>query len=101
MRLVHAKHTPYDDGHLGKVVAEMRQVGPPTIRVMDHGGSLCATEGSHRLAAAHHLGVVPKLVIEVPDAADELSAHWDALVNILPAYRFDEVMVLDLREFAR
>jgi hypothetical protein len=89
----------YTNGHLGKVVTEMQQVGPPTLRVMDHGGNLCATEGSHRLAAAHQLGIVPKLVIEVSDADGGLVSHWDAVVPTLPTYDFNSVLVLDLREF--
>jgi hypothetical protein len=99
MRTVYAKHLPYDDGHLGEVVAEMRQIGAPTLRVMDHRGALMATEGSHRLAAAHHLGIVPKLVVEVSDVPGDLCAHWDVVASDLPSYDFDAVLVLDLRGF--
>ena len=99
MRVVKAKHEPYETGHLGDVVSEMEQVGAPTLRVMEHDGELCATEGSHRLAAAHYLGVVPKLVVEVPDVDDTLLDHWGKVAEVLPAYDFDHVLVLDLKEF--
>jgi hypothetical protein len=99
MRTIYAKHEPYTDGNLAKVVAEMKQLGAPTLRVMDHGGKLCATEGSHRIAAANHLGMVPKLVIEVPDVDDGLSSHWFGVAVGLPAYDFDAVMVLNLGDF--
>lgn len=98
-KTVHAKHEPYTNGHLGEVVIEMEQVGAPTLRVMDHAGRLCATEGSHRLAAAHQLGIIPKLVIEVPDADSALVLHWDSVAVVLPTYDFESVLVLDLREF--
>jgi hypothetical protein len=96
MRVVFAKHAPYETGHLGEVVAEMVQVGPPTLRVMEWDGHLCALEGSHRLAAAHYLGEVPKLVIECPDVPDYRERSLDGL----PMYTFESALVLDLRDFA-
>lgn len=99
MKRIRAKHEPYPDGHLGEVVAEMVQIGPPTVRVMEHGGELCATEGSHRLAAAYQLGLTPKLVVEVPDVDAAIEEHWEAVAAVLPAYDFDAVLVLDLRKF--
>ena len=99
MKVVYAKHEPYINGHLGEVASEMQQVGAPTLRVMSHNGKLCATEGSHRLAAAHALGLIPKLVIEVPDTDGLLNEHWDSISQVLPTYNFDSVLVLDLSIF--
>lgn len=47
---------------LAEVVAEMRSLGAPTIRVWWAGDHWRALEGSHRLAAAHALGLVPEFV---------------------------------------
>lgn len=84
---VFAKHEPYTDGHLGKVTAEMRQKGPPTINVVDWRGDLYAFEGSHRLAAAHHLGLIPVLVPHYPDRVDPADeAYWEGVRGTLPHY---------------
>lgn len=101
-RSVYAKHPPYDNGHLGRVVEEMRVQGAPTIRVVEFCGNLYAMEGSHRLAAAHHLGLVPKFVAEVGQLADEIavsSEHWTKVAETLPEYRFEEALLLDLKDF--
>ena len=45
--------------HLAAVTAEMETLGAPTIRVVDCGDHYIALEGSHRLAAAHALGLEP------------------------------------------
>ena len=34
MTTVRAKHPPYENGHLGEVVSDMRVAGAPTIRVV-------------------------------------------------------------------
>lgn len=99
MKIIYAKHLPYATGHLGDVLTEMEQVGSPTLRVMEHEGKLCAIEGSHRLAAAYEMGLVPKLVIEVPDSDNAMGGHWARVVDTLPPYEFEHVLVLDLKEF--
>lgn len=63
-KTIHAKHEPYEDGHLGDVYNDMLVHGEPTIRVVEFEGELFATEGSHRLAVANHLGLPVKVVIE-------------------------------------
>jgi hypothetical protein len=84
---VFAKHAPYSDGHLGKVVNEMRWLGAPIVRVVEWGGEFFALEGSHRLAAAHWLGLVPQLIVETPErAAEDDERFWDRLKAVLPAY---------------
>ena len=97
MRRVYAKHLPYTNGHYGIVFNEMELTEGPTIRVMDFQGKLCAIEGSHRLAAAHELNLVPKLVIQNEDL-DGMEDHWAKIVETLPYYDFDHVRVLDLRK---
>ena len=96
---VFAKHLPYETGHLGDVVADMRYRGAPTIRVMRFNSTLFATEGSHRLAAAHALGLEPKLVVEVADTDDGLRAFWQRAAVNLPVYDFTHAHILNLADF--
>jgi hypothetical protein len=60
--MIYAIHAPEPE-RLEKVSHEMRMLGAPTIRVVDCGDHYQALEGSHRLAAAHALGITPQLVI--------------------------------------
>ena len=57
-------HWYFNAAHLAKVEAEMVQRGPPRLRgyhdAMTDFFLLC--EGSHRIRAAHRLGLVPVLV---------------------------------------
>ena len=99
MQNIRAKHLPYENGHLGKVVQEMIVQGAPTIRVMSFNGELYATEGSHRLAAAHYLGEVPKLVVEIEETDTLPDNHWEKVSTQLPIYEFEHVLVLDLKAF--
>jgi hypothetical protein len=88
---VYAKHDPYwDTGHLVAVTAQMVEMGPPTIAVVEWRGSYFATEGSHRLCAAHHLGYVPNLEISEPyrvDPTDE--GFWETAKGSLPHYTWE------------
>lgn len=95
MRVV-AKHLPYDDGHLAEVLDTMRLCGAPTIRVVRFDGDLLALEGSHRLAAAHQLGLEPRLVVlETGESA--LDAWFRCIARPrLPSYEFDRVWLLDI-----
>ena len=98
-RVVRAKHPPYEDGHLGKVASDMDCYGAPTIRVIEFEGELYAIEGSHRLAVAHHRGVTPKLVVELPDPCGLPSEHWRGIIAGLPIYEFEHTLVLRLANF--
>jgi hypothetical protein len=98
-REIYAKHLPYNNGHLGEVVNDMELEGQPTIRAVEYKGELFATEGSHRLAAAQHLGVVPKIVIEEEISSSETDSFWDQVKERIPRYCFDNLLVLDLRNF--
>lgn len=77
---------------------------------------LYALEGSHRLAAAHHLGLIPKFVVEIPDimVGSRIVTHtfirrtidfeagdnyWTKVAETLPEYRFDKSLLLDLNNF--
>lgn len=65
---------------LAGVVAEMQQLGSPSIRVVDCGDYLMALEGVHRIAAAAQLGIALDLEILAQDdlvAADSLD--WQDL----------------------
>ena len=70
MTTIYAIHTP-DADKLAGVIAEMRVMGAPKIEVVDCGDYYMALEGSHRLAAAAALGLMPVLTIhEQEDTLD-------------------------------
>ena len=101
MTKIWAKHLPYTNGHLGKVYNEMQLTGPPTIRVVqDSIGDLVAVEGSHRICAAHDMGLPLKVILLKPDCegADEF---FDRVKPTLPTYEFDTILCLDERAFDR
>ena len=89
---VFAKHDPYwDTMHVSAVIEYMRAAGTPTIRVVEYHGDYYATEGSHRLYAAHMLGLVPKWVIEPPDRTDPTDeAFLEIVKSRLPHYTWME-----------
>lgn len=89
---VFAKHEPYwDTGHLGFVVDQMRVAGAPEIRVVEYRGELYAVEGSHRLCAAHLLGLMPRLIVEEGERFDDGGeAFLDSLRSRLPHYSWVE-----------
>ncbi len=60
--MIYSIHAPKED-HLLAVTEEMRAMGAPTIRVVDCGDYFMALEGSHRLAAAHNLGLTPNFEV--------------------------------------
>lgn len=66
MTTVYAIHAP-DADRLAEVSAEMETLGAPMIEVVDCGDYMQALEGSHRLAAAHALGLTPILVVHAQD----------------------------------
>jgi len=70
MTTIYAIHAPRAD-HLEAVKADMAKLGAPTIRCVDCGDHLMALEGSHRLAAAHALGLTPEFVVLAQD--DEIN----------------------------
>lgn len=75
-----ALHPPRPD-HLERVTAEMREMGPPVIRVLTWGPVLVALEGSHRLAAADALGLAPRWEILSEDEEIDLTAFDWFLVS--------------------
>jgi len=99
MKTVYAKHEPYENGHLGKVVNDMIVAGQPTIRVVEQNGSYYALEGSHRLAAAYQMGIEPKLVIQIEDCDEGLNEFWEKISSTLPRYDFEAVYVMNLNNF--
>jgi hypothetical protein len=60
--LLYTMHAP-QDAHLAEVIAAMRTLGAPTLRVVDCGDHYVALEGMHRLAACAELGMAPELVV--------------------------------------
>ena len=96
MKRVYAKHLPYTNGHYAKVFHDMEVAGEPTIRVLEYKGKYCAVEGSHRIAACHDHGLIPKLVVLKEDLEGR-DDYWDKVLAGLPFYDFDHVMVLNLK----
>lgn len=74
MHTIYAIHAPEAD-KLAAVIEQMRSLGAPTIEVVDCGDFYMALEGSHRLAAAHALGLTPVLVIRDQDEMLEVSGY--------------------------
>jgi hypothetical protein len=69
-----------DAGKLIGVVAAVRALGAPTIRVVDCGDHYVALEGVHRLAACAQLGIAPVLdVLEQDDLVAADSLDWPDL----------------------
>lgn len=76
MTTIYAIHAPQPE-RLVEVEADMRRLGQPTIQVVDRGDYYMALEGSHRLAAAHSLGIEPMLeVFEGDDWLDIEGFDW-------------------------
>jgi hypothetical protein len=80
-------------GKLEQVNAEMIQLGAPKIEVVDCGDYYMALEGSHRLAAAHALGIAPELVIHKQDDwfEPDMWAPWNGENTCSYQYEADEV----------
>ena len=55
-------HQP-DNNHLDAVMADMRTMGAPVIRVVHCGDHYFAIEGVHRLHAAKTLGIDPDFIV--------------------------------------
>lgn len=69
-----------DADKLEGVIAEMKVLGAPTIRVVDCGDYLMALEGTRRIAAAAQLGIAPNLeVLEQDDLVEADSLDWQDL----------------------
>jgi hypothetical protein len=58
-----APHAPYPD-HLKLVIERMRKLGPPSLHAYWRRNKKAwyAVEGSHRTAAAKHLGLIPTII---------------------------------------
>jgi len=73
--------------HLKSVVEYMEKHGSPTIRVYEYdSGIYYALEGSHRLAAAKILNMVPVLlVMDLEDSVEDFVDvdRWDLLDNMV------------------
>jgi hypothetical protein len=72
MMTIYAPHQPIDE-HLRLVMSQMQTLGAPQIRAWYSGDAWYAIEGSHRLAAAHELGLEPEIIEVEYDA--EISDH--------------------------
>ncbi len=67
---------------LADVTKQMRSMGAPKIECVDCGDHYIALEGSHRLAAAHALGLTPTLVIREQDETLDITAYdWYDATN--------------------
>ena len=81
MTTIYAIHAPFSE-QLEAVTAEMKERGAPKIEVVDCGDYFMALEGSHRLAAAHALGLEPELIVHAQDDMLEISRFdWFEAAN--------------------
>jgi hypothetical protein len=69
--MIFAIHAPNPE-KLIEITAEMQERGAPAIKVVNCGDYYMALEGSHRIAAAHKLGLKPELVIYEQDEVIEI-----------------------------
>ena len=74
MMMIVAPHQP-EEKKLEKVITDMKVMGAPTIKAYFDGEKYCACEGSHRIAAAHALGLTPE--IELVGWSDEIAHDMD------------------------
>jgi hypothetical protein len=74
MTTIYAIHAPETE-KLKAVIGEMREMGAPTIEVIDCGDYFQALEGSHRLAAAYALGLEPDLVVHAQDEQLDIAKY--------------------------
>ena len=68
-----------NETYLAAVMATMRTLGAPTVRVVDCGDHYVAVEGTHRIEAAARLGLAPVLDVLEQDTlvqADSLDLDW-------------------------
>lgn len=81
MPTIYAIHAP-EPAKLAAVTAQMQAMGAPTIEVVDCGDHYMALEGSHRLAAAHALGLTPVLTVREQDEVIDISGYdWFDAAN--------------------
>lgn len=80
-------HEHSDADKLASVIAEMRVLGAPEIRAYwsDTDREWYAMEGSHRLRAAHALGLTPRLVPVPLDAEISEETGYDTQDATTPA----------------
>jgi hypothetical protein len=83
-------HDHFNKDHLEEVIAEMKTLGAPTIRVFEiEDDWYQAIEGCHRLRACEILGLVPQIEILDSDtpfvnAENQEIIQWDGpLINVI------------------
>lgn len=75
-------HNHYCEQKLEEVKKEMTELGAPTVMAYDLGfdGLYQAIEGSHRLRAAHELGLTPNIfLVDADTQISELNLDVDYL----------------------
>ncbi len=83
-----------NENHLNKVTKQMKTIGAPTVRAIYDGEIYYAIEGSHRLMAAHELGIIPEIAeieysdeiitvqVDGEDVEVVISEYADKLMNV-------------------
>lgn len=74
MTTIYTIHAPNAE-KLEMIKSQMLALGCPTIRVVDCGDYMMALEGSHRVAAAHALGLKPDLVVFAQDDEIDITTY--------------------------
>lgn len=72
----------HSEAKVEAVMADMANLGAPSIRVVDCGDHYMALEGVHRLEAAARLGIAPNLIVlEQDDLVEADSLDWPDLAR--------------------
>lgn len=83
---------PVSASRLESVVADMRTLGAPVIRVVDCGDHYMAIEGSHRMAACALLGIAPELdVLAQHELVSSDSLDWADMLQPAEQYTAGEL----------
>ena len=93
MNHIYAKHLPYNNSKLNGVIEEMKELGSPTIKVVNYKNEYFAIEGSHRLAACNFLNKSLNIIVVEENNSSEVDAFWDKVKERLPKYYFKEILI--------
>ena len=88
-------HAHFEADHLASVIAEMAVLGAPTIKAIDCGDHYVALEGSHRLRAAHTLGIEP--IFNLIDYVAEAETDDVAPGSYQDNYTLEEIVAASSR----
>lgn len=87
-----------NSSHYAGVKSYMIENGAPVIKVCDNGNGLYALEGSHRIAAAHELGLMPEWDYVDADDIVEHDIDNDEIKTANDICGYSDCIVFDFEE---